>query len=313
MTVSVSVKGVTHLLQGHYKRRHGGSKEILQQPVSGFIPQKEYYIKRPWEVEKKQKARKKLQPAPPAAVPEKPKKICSRLKAYRIDRKQVTHRILNYINQMSGEKLLYLWTVTFPKGTSDNTAFLLLNKWLTRLRKEKMLKEYLWITERQENKTLHYHIAINNRMDVKKANRFMRAAIMTSIDKKEIEWNRTDAAKYNGVDISKNRKTRRVTNFAKQKNQKALSNYLTKYISKSNDTFQHLAWHNSRGYSNLIISVNLLPSEYHNSTISKQINLDNPIQTDFYVFFRWLNGPPESLMKYLAHCNQKVMILLGIN
>ena len=49
---------------------------------------------------------------------------------------------------------------------------------------------------------------------------------MTSIDKKEIEWTRNQAANYNGVDIAKDRKTRRVTNFAKQNKEKALSNNL---------------------------------------------------------------------------------------
>src|SRR3989304_8750072 len=116
---------------------------------------------------------------------------------------------------MSGEKMLYFWTVTLPPGTSDNIAFVLLNKWLTRLRQEKMIKEYLWISERQQNGTIHYHMVINRKMNVQKANKFMRASIMHCINDGSIIYDRNKATRYNGIDISKDRKTRKVINFAK--------------------------------------------------------------------------------------------------
>ena len=141
------------------------------------------------------------------------------------------------MNQMRGEKMLYFWTITFPENTTDDTAYILLNKWLTRLRTEKMLKEYLWVGERQENNTIHFHMVINQKMNVQKANKYMRASIMHRINKGEIIYDRIAAMRYNGVDIAKDRKTKRVTNFAKQNKEKSLSNYLTKYVTKNNRTF----------------------------------------------------------------------------
>lgn len=323
MSISVSMKGVTHLLEGRYKQRHQGSRDTLQQPTTGFITKKQYYKSFPEELQVKRKQIKKkvdniLQSDNQAQAVKVP-----RLKAYTIDKKQVTHRILNYVNQMKGEKLLYMWTVTFHAGTQDAIAYKLLNKWLTRLRKESMIKEYLWIAERQKGdrlkdkskkptNTLHFHIAINNRMDVKRANRYMRASIMTCIDDGEINYSREHAKNYNGVDIAKNKTTHRVTNFAKQKNQKALSNYLAKYVSKSSDTFQHLAWHNSRGYSNLIISVALTPEEFFSSTLKELVDIDKPLEGQYFIFFRWKGEPPKSLLNYLAGCNQKIMELINI-
>ena len=343
MTISLTLKGVTHLTQGRYKQRHGGSKDILQQPVKGFITRKQYFIENPHEKRKPSKPR----PRPAAAAAGTAGSVSpyglppvetygfelpfsnggnlnpidfsaksnstdtpTRQKTYKINRKEVTHRILNYVNQMKGEKLLFLWTVSFPLKTPDQVCYRLLNTWLTRLRQEKMIKDYLWISERQQNGTLHYHIAVNNRMCVKRANKMMRASIMHCINKKLIEWNRTDAAKYNGVDISKNRKTKRVTNFALQKNQKALSNYLTKYISKSDNTFTQLAWHNSRGYSNLIIKVNMTAAEFFASPLRLHVDIDTGFEGEFFVHFRWKGSPPKSLVDYLAFVNSHILDLI---
>lgn len=324
MSVSVSIKGVTHLIEGRYKRRHQGSKEILQQPVTGFITEKDYYKKFPNELPKPKKKKPKKLLTEPEPEPEIPVMKKPRVKAYVIDKKQVTHRILNYVNQMKGEKMLYMWTVTFHAGTSDDIAYKLWNKWLTRLRKENLIKEYLWVAERQKGdrlqdkskkptNTLHFHMAINHRMDIKKANRYMRACIMTCIDSNEITYSRENAKNYNGVDIAKNQKTRRVTNFAKKKNQKTLSQYLSKYVSKSTDTFTHLAWHNSRGYSNLIISIALTPAEFFGSTLRDLVDVEKGLEGQYFVFFRWKGEPPKKLLDYLAGCNQKIMELLGIS
>ena len=255
MKSSVSMSGITVLKGTNYKYRHHGYKEIIQVPVKGFVSKKEY---------------KRINPPVPATTKSsrlkkhddnlrsgKKKKVC----IYSINRKEVRNRILQYVNQMKGEKLLYFWTITFPIRTSDDTAFILLNKWLTRLREENMLKEYLWIAERQENNTIHFHMVINRRMDIRKANKFMRASIMYSIKRKEVNWSFDSAMKYNGIDIAKNRKSKRIVNFAKAKCKKQLIIYLTKYISKNTTTFPHLAWHSSREYSNLIIAFRLTDDE----------------------------------------------------
>jgi hypothetical protein len=304
MRYSVGITGVTILTQSRFKYRHNGAREIEQVPGKGF------QIRVPLKSAKKSHFRRgKLSKGIACAESlHQVKKV--KVSQYRIDKKEVTHRIRGYINQMKGEKLLYFWTVSFPIHTTDDTAYILLNKWLTRLRQENMLKEYLWIAERQQNNTIHFHIVINNRMDVKKANKFMRAAIMYSIDKHEINYTREQAKNYNGVDICKDRKTRRVTNFAKQNRQKSLSNYLTKYITKNDSTFTHLAWHSSRGYSNLIIAVRFTESEYVKSNTHNLLNTESPLQTEYYIHYRWKALPPTDLLTYLKLINQHVQEII---
>jgi hypothetical protein len=300
MRYSLSLTGVTTLTQSRYKMRHSGAREIVQVPGKGFMLASQYKKTLHHEPPKK-KRRKKPQKDTTTTEPQ-----ISKVSQYRIDKTEVTHRIRGYINQMKGEKLLYFWTISFPINTTDDTAYILLNKWLTRLRQERLLREYLWIAERQENNTIHFHMVINQRMDVKKANRFMRASIMHCINKDEIKWTREAAVKYNGVDIAKDRKTKRVTNFAKGNKQKSLSNYLTKYITKNDSTFTHLAWHSSRGYSNLITAVRITEKEFQSSNLPKLISTESPLIAEYFIHHRWQALPPKDLLMYLALINQDI-------
>jgi hypothetical protein len=212
---------------------------------------------------------------------------------------------------MRGEKQLYFWTITFPLNTNDDTAFILLNKWLTRLRQEKMLRSYLWVSERQENGTIHFHMAVNHRMDVKRANKYMRASIMHCINDGSINFSRDQATKYNGVDISKNRKTRRVTNFARGKNARHLTSYLTKYVTKNDSKFKHLAWHSSRDYSNLVISVRFTCREIEASNALKLVSSEKILEGQYFKFFRWAKSPPPDLIRYLSQLNAGLLSYLS--
>jgi len=318
MTAQATLSGITVLKNGKFKQRHGGSKLLIQKPREGLILRSKDEDERKRLLDLKQLKKRKKQNNGTTV------QNSQNTRHYSINKKEVSHRIKNYVNQMSGEKKLYFWTITFPPNTSDDTAFICFNKWLTRLRKEKMLNSYLWITERQDGKrlnddtktptnTIHFHIAIHQRICVKKANRFMRACLFTCIDNKEIVYSREAAKNYNGVDIAKDRKTKRVINFAKQKKAKSLTNYLTKYISKNNGKFTHLAWHSSRDYSNLIIAVRLTESEYLTCGIKNYISEAKPIENEWFTFFRWKGEPPKDLLKYLAHINQVAMSLLPNN
>jgi hypothetical protein len=305
MLVSASLTGITILKKAKYKSRHAGSKEIIQKPIEGFMLKKNDML----EIArlKKVKCKKKKPIVSNSVMPSKPVKA----KQFIINKKEISHRIRNMVNQMAGEKKLYFWTVTFPEKTNDNTAFILLNKWLTRLRQEKMLRSYLWITERQKNGTIHFHIAIHQRICVQKANKFMRASIMHSINNNEISYSRTDAKNYNGVDISKNRKTRRVTNFAQKKNEKQLISYITKYISKNNEAYSHLAWHCSRDYSNLITAVRFTDSEYEQVIFRQSVSQQITFESEWFVFYKWIKEPPNIIMSYLASANQTALNLLN--
>ena len=133
---------------------------------------------------------------------------------------------------------------------------------------------------------------------------------MHSINSGEIQYDRTKAMRYNGVDIAKDRKTRRVINFAKQNKQKALTNYLTKYVTKNNEAFTHLAWHSSREYSNLIISVRFTQKEISASNIIELLNQDTPIIGEYYIFYRWKGKPPNELLSYLSQLNNGLQSLI---
>ena len=307
MRYSISLTGITILHEGKYKQRHNTTKEIVQVPKKGFMTKANYQSTQTTKQIKPTRRKKKQ------SVVTKSNDKATQVRQYRIDKTEVSHRIRNYINQMKGEKMLYFWTITFPQHTTDDTAYILLNKWLTRLRTENMIKEYLWITERQENGTIHFHMVINRKMDVRKANRYMRASIMYSINKQEIQYDRIQTTRYNGVDIAKDRKTKRVINFAKQHKQKALSNYLTKYVTKNNSTFQHLAWHSSREYSNLITNIRFTSIEITGSGILQQINKDNPLDTKYFTFYRWKDKVPKEITEYMASINQHILSLLNIN
>jgi hypothetical protein len=298
--VSLSLTGVTILKEGKYKTRHSLPKHITQIPYGGLVLTKSLPRSNP-------STKRKLKPCcinknePLVVKPAKPPR------QYTIDKKEVSHRIKNYCLQQKGEKQLYFWTVTFPINTHDDICFLLLNKWFTRLKKEKMLKSYLWVSERQQNNTLHFHIAIPHRMCVKKANRYMRACIMWCINKNEIDWDRQQAVKYNGVDIAKNRQTKRVTNFAKQSKARTLTHYLTKYVTKNNGQFTHLAWHCSRDFSNLVISVRLTDREWERD-ISRNFIHDVPIfDGQWALFYKWKDSPPPGFVKYLMLLNQEIL------
>lgn len=304
MTVSVSMTGITVLKESRYKARHAGSKEIVQVPMKGFDLRKNQLNEL-----NRGKSKKKVQKKDDS-IPKIPLVKSTRKSSYSINKKEVTHRIRGFVNQMKGEPCLYFWTVTFHPSTSDDIAFILLNKWLTRLRKEGLLKSYLWITERQEIGTIHFHIAINQRVDVKKANRYMRACLFTCIDKGEISYSREEAKNYNGVDIAKDRKTRRVINFAKGKKARSLVNYLTKYVTKNDGVFKHLAWHSSRDYSNIIIAIRFTMKEWEDSKTGQLINYQKTFSSEWYEWYGWAAGPPGNVLKYLREVNQYAQSIL---
>ena len=316
MVVQLSLTGATVLTQSKFKARHGGSKEIVQRPDVGLLLKKNEI--KPIQEKPKRKKRKII-----AVQDSKPviKKVLPE-RFYSVNKKEVTHRIRNFVNSMRYEKKLYFWTITFPPTTSDDTAFILFNKWLTRCRKELNLRSYLWVTERQtgerlqdESKqatgTIHFHIALHQRICVQKANRFMRACIFTSIDNGEINYSRSQAKNYNGVDIAKDRNTKRVINFAKKNKQKSLVNYITKYVTKNNGRFTHLAWHSSRDYSNLITSIRITMEEYIQSGFRTRLQGKPTIISEWFSFFAWNDHPPESLLRYLSFVNETARILFN--
>lgn len=269
-----------------------------------------------------------------------------REKSYKIHKQRVRHRILGYINTQKGKKELYFWTVSFPEGSSDNACYQAFNTWLTTLRRpgknkttgEKLrplLREYLWVAERQLGEkaapgkqptyTIHFHIAVPHYMDVQKANAAMRTILKNLAKqgaipgavcgKTGVQYYLPSIARYNGVDICKHRKTKRVINFAVKKGARALGHYLTKYVTKNNageadefgnvtiPAFTHLAWHNSRGFSCLFTAVAFTIAEFKNKAFGFFLNRTKARRMEFATFVPWLFGPPPLLMDHLYDLN----------
>lgn len=303
MVCRVTVRGLEVTKAGKYKKRHYGSSDVYECPNSKFYTKQQYKAKFPKEFIK-QKPTKATQKKS-GQLPKTPKPH-----AYKIDKRTVTKRLSTFWQTLSGEKQLYFWTITFPQGTTETEGHKLFNIWLTRMRDEMNLRSYLWVKELQANGTIHFHIAVHQKLAVKQANRFMRASIMRAIDNQQISWERHKAVKYNGVDIAKDRKTKRVVNFAKSKKAKALSNYLTKYVTKNQTEFTMLAWHCSRDYSNIITSFALTREEVKKFRLHKEINENKFYENDYFKIFYWSTKPPDRVIKYFELINTHIREIL---
>jgi hypothetical protein len=290
-----------------------------------------------------------------------------RIKAYTINKREVRQRILAYNNTNKGQKELYFWTVTFPEGTPDDVCYQAFNTWLTALRTpgrvkdgklvdkngklvikwrqvKAMLRDYLWIAERQLGErltvkkaatgTIHFHIAIPHFMNVTRANALMRGTLK-NLAKKGLmpgavcngkngeQYYLPSIAKYNGVHISRNKKTGQIINFAVKRNSRALATYLTKYITKNNagvpdetghievPAFTHLAWHNSRGFSCLFTGVTFTIAEFNALGFRPFLNGVRKFEMNFATFIPWLYGPPPELYDHLFNLNSTVLAIIA--
>lgn len=202
---------------------------------------------------------------------------------------------------------LHFFTVTFPPCVDVKTAKRCLNIWLTKLRTDEKIFMYLWVMEFQKNGTAHFHLLIPGILNVRYANRLMQETLTNAVKKKEINWTVQAAAKYNGVDIQKNKYTRKVTNFAQPKEGAALAKYISKYISKNNAPSEYQRWHCSREWSGLCTGVALTENEA--KKLLHIVDHDETIENEFFIFYRWRNGQtcPENIQKYLAGVNYGIL------
>lgn len=250
-----------------------------------------------------------------------------RVKSYKIHKREVRQRLLGMINTKAGKKELYFWTVTFPEKTPDKIAYQAFNTWLTTLRTKdkfgrRFLKEYLWIAERQQNGTIHFHIAIPHKMPVQYANGAMRTILKTFSKRNDILFSLVQCKRYNGVDIAKNRKTKRVVNFAIKKGSRSLVGYLTKYITKNDGEFQHLAWHNSRGFSALFTGITFTEPQFrrlkdgvNGYMFTQMLNRAKAFANEYFWYIPWRDdlGPPGLIVRHLYELNSHLQDVTNEN
>lgn len=316
LQLKVAPGGVTYLKEGRFKRRYTGSR-TSSVDINGVLYANSGDLKKKLLAESAGTEKRKPRRNVARAANELSLEIDSEdttiisnsvdksrpAREYRVNKVEVRNRLLAMINTQQGGKELYFWTVTFPQGTGDDVGYQIFNIWLTTLRMKKMLRNYLWVAERQQNGTVHFHIAIPHKLSVTQANRMMRTTLQTFSDRKLIPFNKWQCKKYNGIDIAKNRKTGRVTNFAIKKGSRSLANYLTKYVTKNNEGFKHLAWHNSRGFSSLFTGVTMTVSEFDTLNLRDVMLHRAVIDNDFFSFYPWRDKPPAAVMQHLYQLN----------
>ena len=183
----------------------------------------------------------------------------------KINKAKVQGKIYALFNLKISRKFIAFYSVSFPINISDNVAFDIWNLWLTHLRKYYGLTNYLWVTERQKNKTIHFHMLTNQFLPIKNVNRTMANIIDNKVKNGLCSWGNSSVSSYNGVDVDSIYNSKRHRKSGKELNPTQVRNwlqkYVTKYVSKNNESFEHLCWHCSRSVSQLFTSTVILFSE----------------------------------------------------
>jgi hypothetical protein len=305
----VDPNGILKLKQGGFKDRYKTGALYCALP-NGIVATKPAQVP---VKDKKFRQKTKTMPELGEGVPVKE----TEKRTYKLNKRKLRSRILVYTDCMRRSrrwkhKDLYFWTISFPKGTSDDQCYQLLNTWLTALRqrnryRDPLLHSYLWVAERQEIGTIHFHIMIPHFLNVKVANRTMMVSICNLIKKKELNYPMAAARRYNGVDIAKNRKTKKVVNFLEKKKTRSLHRYLTKYISKNNTEMPRLCWNSSVDWAVPFAGVYLTREELVDLVPYREMIKARVFENDYIQFWAWTSDPPKKLTNHLCDINTFIL------
>lgn len=193
-----------------------------------------------------------------------------RSKLRKLNKSKVRAKIYALFNTRKSRKFVAFYSVSFPFGNNDDMIFECWNYWLTYLRKNFGLSNYVWVSERQMNGTLHYHMFTNQFIPISQSNRAMAVIINNQVNQGLMSWGSSSLSRYNGVDVDsifnskRHKKTGKFVTASEVR--EWLQKYVTKYVSKNNETFTHLAWHCSRSVSQLFTSTIYEQSEQRTVT-----------------------------------------------
>ena len=149
---------------------------------------------------------------------------------FELNKTKVRDKTLALFNLRQSKKFCAFITISFPAGFSDLMGVSVLNNVLTNVRQSSLKFNYLWVAERQKNKTIHFHMIVNRFFNVRILNGKFAQAIQRELVKTSdttIEFNKS---KYNGCDIKFIR------------SQANVLGYITKYIIKNKACFNIRAW-----------------------------------------------------------------------
>ena len=163
------------------------------------------------------------------------------------------------------KRFMAFYSISFPLHMAEDEIYKAFNYWLTNCRKYYKLDTYLWVSEYQENSTVHYHLLTNKYMRIEDGNRSMAGTLhnMGYLDgrkttyikrktKQEVKGILT-LERFNGVHVDE----------VKGDKMKVIG-YMTKYMTKDNNhEYNKQPWHCSRNVSVLATSVGLSESEFN--------------------------------------------------
>ncbi len=307
LVVKCTHTGVTVLKEGaRFRKRASGSQSHSLVGRLGSDPRLESFLvenkllKQP-DPEKKKPVRK-IAGFDSAEVKEPPAP-----REYRVNKKLIRARVYGFLLGQA-KPVLHGWVASFPPCVSEHLAHKALNTWLTVCRQSLFLREYLWTKERQPTTgTVHFHALIPQYLDVVKANRAMAVILANMVRSGELKWSISGAARYNGVHIMKHKNTKRVTNFAKGSEQRSLANYITKYVSKNDEEYSHLAWHNSRGFSSVMTGLCLTEAEAKYLGLRQYLNMEKVHAGEYAIWIGWKQAPPAFFNDALRLMNYQLL------
>lgn len=349
LTLRLSLTGVTQLKEGSYRKRYTGGECVVDINGKLHLSKKDFRVYSILEEQAKadylaslgfgqKKARKISNEKPGGSIvtiegsKDIEKKQTDTERTYKINATQVGNRVYSMVQALlkikKSNTFLGFVTVSFPPCVTDDIAMIALNSWLTALRQrtKKLIKQYLWIAERQDGKritddraatnTLHFHILVPHYINIQAANRAMRVVLCNMVRAGVINYPLSAMKRYNGVDLAKDRRNGKkgpVINFAEPVRRKSLVSYITKYVTKNTSVFSHPAWHCSRGFSALFTGVTCTYGELARMDWYVMITENPVIDNEWFSFFPWLGdtGPPFELVNHLAILNAHILQVKG--
>lgn len=215
-------------------------------------------------------------------------------RTYKLNKSKVRKKMTAFCRLKASKKFIAFYSISFPAGTPDDITYVLFNKWLTNLRRNYNLSTYIWVAERQNNNTIHFHLLTNNWLPIKEVNRAMGASIQGEVNKGTMKWGASSEQLYNGIDVDspnypKKRQNENREQFRKRKqiakhgnirqSTQWITKYLIKYVTKNDIEYNRLAYHSSRDISRLFTS--LVVNDKHIDQYTDQL----PDDADDYIIF----------------------------
>ena len=241
-------------------------------------------------------------------VPETP----VRSKIRKLNKSKIRNKMFALFNLKESRRFIAFFSISFPEGFAVDHAFIAFNYWLTCLRKNYKLNNYVWVAETQKNGTLHFHMLTNNYMSWKKVNDEMAIIIDNIVITKGASWGNSSKEKYNGIDGDAifNSKRHKKTGIGLNQAQIRLwiSRYITKYVSKNNSSFTRACWHCSHSVSQLFTNEVLTETEFQQ--VAEHLPRDkkkySKFVSDFCETYVFLFTPNQRILANIIQLNNLI-------